>query len=67
MPGWVGGPLPLEYLGCLPFSETGVSVLDELDSGPGPPLDLVLPLIVEVILLRVRSGGVSPLEIEGVG
>ncbi len=45
----------------------GVSVMDELDFGPGPPLELVLPLIVGVILLRVRSGEVSLLLIEGVG
>jgi hypothetical protein len=42
-------------------------VLDELESDPGPPLDLILPLIVGVILLHVRSGGVSLLVIEGVG
>ncbi len=52
---------------CLLFSETGVSVLDELESGPGPPLYLILPLIVGVIFLRVCSGGVSLLVIEGVG
>ncbi len=62
----LGGPWPPEYFGYLPFSEMGVSVLDDLDSGPGPPLDLILPLIVGVILLRVRSGGVSLLVIEGV-
>ncbi len=45
----------------------GFSVLDELEFGPGTPLDLVLPLMVGVILLRVRSGGVSLLVIEGVG
>ncbi len=63
----LGGPWPPEYFRYLPFSEMGVSVLDELDSGPGPPRDLVLPLIVGVILLRVRSGEVSLLVIEGVG
>ncbi len=67
VPGWVGGPLPPEYLGCLSFSELGVSVLDELESGPGPPIDLILPLKVGLILLRVRSGGVSLLVTEGVG
>ncbi len=45
----------------------GVVVLDELESDPGPPLDLILPLIVGVILLRACSGGVSLLVIEGVG
>ncbi len=49
------------------FSETGVVVLDELESDPDPPLDLILPLIVGVILLRARSGGFSLLVIEGVG
>ncbi len=61
------GPFPPEHLGGLLFSETGVAVLDELESDPGPPLDLILPLIVGVILLRARSGGVSLLVIEGVG
>jgi hypothetical protein len=45
----------------------GVVVLDELESDTGPPLELILPLIVGVILLRARSGGVSLLGIEGVG
>ncbi len=49
------------------FSETGVAVLDELESDPGPPLDLILSLIVRVVLLRACSGGVSLLVIEGVG
>jgi hypothetical protein len=44
----------------------GVSVLDELDSGPGP-LFMALPLMVGLILLRVRNGGVSLLVIEGLG
>ncbi len=45
----------------------GVSVLDELDSGSGPPLDSIRPLIVGVILLRVRTGEVSLLVNDGVG
>jgi hypothetical protein len=45
----------------------GVPIRDELDSGSGPPLDLILPLMVGVILLRVRSGEVSLLVIDGVG
>ncbi len=44
----------------------GISVLDEMDSGSGPPLDLILPLIVGLILLRVRPGEVSLLVIDGV-
>ncbi len=44
----------------------GVSALDELDSGSGLPLDLILPM-VGVILLRVRPGEVSLLVIDGVG
>ncbi len=63
----MGGPFTPEHLGGLLFSETGVAVLDELESDPGPPLDLILPLIVGVMLLRARSGGVSLLVIEGVG
>ncbi len=63
----MGGPPPPEQVGGLLFSETGVVVLDELESDPGPPLDLILPLIVGLILLRARSGGVSLLVIEGVG
>ncbi len=64
MPGWVGGPLPPEYRGFLPLSEMGVSVLDELN--PGSLLILALPLMVGVILLRVRSRGVSLLVMEEV-
>ncbi len=56
-----------EYFGYLPFSEMSVSVLDELYSGSGPPLDLILPLIVGVIILRLLSGEVSLLVIDGVG
>ncbi len=67
MPGWVGGPWPTEYFGYLPFSEMGVSVLDQLDSCSGPPLDLILLLIVGVIFLRVRNGEVSLLMFDGVG
>ncbi len=46
MPGWVKGPLPPEYREYPPISEMGVSDLEELDSGPGSPLVLVLPLIL---------------------
>jgi hypothetical protein len=63
----MGGTLPPEYRGCLPLSEMGVYVLDELDSGPGPPFVLALPLMVGVKLLRVRSVCVSILVIERVG
>jgi hypothetical protein len=45
----------------------GVSILDELDSGSGLPLDLILPLMVGMILLRVRPREVSFLVIDGVG
>ncbi len=63
----MGGPFPPEHLAGLLFSETGVAVLDELESDPGPPLDLILPLMVGVKLLLARSRGVSLLVIEGVG
>jgi hypothetical protein len=66
---WVGWGVHLHQSmsGVFFFSETGVVVLDELESVPCPPLDLILPLTVGVILLRARSGGVSLLVIEGVG